>query len=332
MAYAYISIWGALLFLFAFFLARKINSFLPKWVLRNIRHIRWAAGITAAIITIIGVAHKLNTPALDPQVYAFFVSLFSILALFANPPKKPSEEEINRLKKQVAILLEKNQSLSISLQEVAVNLSRSTNDAFELGVAALGLGNYKEALKHLQKAENENKLILEKQTEIFFYEGNALWELGKYEEALQAYNKAIALKPDSHEAWYNKGVALRKLGKNEEALQAYDEEIAFKPDLHEAWYNKGNFLAELGREEETLQAYDKAIALKPDHQDAWCNKGNSLAELGREEEALQAYDKAIALKPDDYEAWYNKGVALKLFGKEDEAQKASLKAEELKKS
>ncbi len=298
MRYVYIGIWVILLFLFAFFLASQINSFLPESVLRNMQDIKWAAGITAGVIAVFGAVKKHNNPNFNLQVYVVLGSLFTILALFADPPKKPSEEEINRLKKELAVVRDEKESLSKSLQEVAVNLSRSTKDAFELGVAALGLGNYKEALKYLQKAENENQSILEKQAEIFFYEGNALWELDKYEEALQAYDKAIALKPDFHEAWYNKGVARGKLGKDEEALQAFDIAIALKRDFHEAWYNKG-------------VAHGK---------------------LGKYEEALQAYDKAIALKPDYPQAWYNKGVALKLLGKEDEAQKAFLKAEELKKS
>ncbi len=332
MRYVYIGIWVILLFLFAFFLASQINSFLPESVLRNMQDIKWAAGITAGVIAVFGAVKKHNNPNFNLQVYVVLGSLFTILALFADPPKKPSEEEINRLKKELAVVRDEKESLSKSLQEVAVNLSRSTKDAFELGVAALGLGKYKEALKYLQKAENENQSILEKQAEIFKYEGNALWELDKYEEALQAYDNAIAIKPDDHKAWSNKGVVFVKLEKYEEALQAYEKAIALKPDFHEAWYNKGVARGKLGKDEEALQAFDIAIALKRDFHEAWYNKGVAHGKLGKYEEALQAYDKAIALKPDDHKAWSNKGVALKLLGKEDEAQKAFLKAEELKKS
>lgn len=221
MLYIYISIWVILLFLFAFFLAHKINSFLPEWVLRDIQHIRWAAGITVIIITIIGAVHKLNNPALDLQVYVVFASLFSILVLFANPPIKPSEEEINRLKKELAVVREEKESLSKSLQEVAVNLSRSTKDPFQLGVAALGLGNYKNALQYLKEAESKNNLNLEKQAEIFFYEGITYWELGEHEKALATYEQAITIKPDYHEAWYNKGVVLKLLGKEVEAQKSF---------------------------------------------------------------------------------------------------------------
>ncbi|NJL83264.1 MAG: tetratricopeptide repeat protein [Chloroflexaceae bacterium] len=37
-----------------------------------------------------------------------------------------------------------------------------------------------------------------------FSRGNDLYGLGKYEEAIAAYDQAIAIKPDDPDAWYNK--------------------------------------------------------------------------------------------------------------------------------
>ena len=39
--------------------------------------------------------------------------------------------------------------------------------------------------------------------------GNALKEQGKLEEAIEAYNKALAIKPDYAEAYNNMGIALK---------------------------------------------------------------------------------------------------------------------------
>ena len=46
--------------------------------------------------------------------------------------------------------------------------------------------------------------------------GNALDDLGRLEEALAAYNKALEIKPDYAEAYYNMGNALLAKGKAEE--------------------------------------------------------------------------------------------------------------------
>jgi tetratricopeptide (TPR) repeat protein len=67
--------------------------------------------------------------------------------------------------------------------------------------------------------------------------GNALQELGKLEEAIEAYNKALAIKPDYAEAYNNMGVTLKDQGKLEEAIEAYNKALAIKPDYAEVWNN-----------------------------------------------------------------------------------------------
>ena len=45
----------------------------------------------------------------------------------------------------------------------------------------------------------------------------ALCKLGRFEEALQVYDKALELNPDCFDAWWGKAAALRNLGRFEEA-------------------------------------------------------------------------------------------------------------------
>lgn len=74
---------------------------------------------------------------------------------------------------------------------------------------------------------------------MIYHKGNALENLGRYEEAIVAYDAAIAIKPDYHEALSIKGLVLFGLGRYEEAIAAYDAAIAIKPDDHQALKNKG---------------------------------------------------------------------------------------------
>jgi Flp pilus assembly protein TadD len=140
--------------------------------------------------------------------------------------------------------------------------------------------------------------------------GGALRALGRTEEALDCYDRALALNPRDEQAWYNKGVALGALGRTEEALDCYDRALALNPRYEQAWSNKGVALGALGRTEEALDCYDRALALNPRYEQAWSNKGVALGALGRTEEELDCYDRALALNPRDEKAWFNKGAVL----------------------
>jgi tetratricopeptide (TPR) repeat protein len=67
--------------------------------------------------------------------------------------------------------------------------------------------------------------------------GIALQDQGKLEEAIEAYNKALSIKPDYAEAYNNMGVALQDQGKLEEAIEAYTKALSIKPDYAEAHRN-----------------------------------------------------------------------------------------------
>ncbi len=70
-------------------------------------------------------------------------------------------------------------------------------------------------------------------------EGLALYNQSRYDEALQAYDKAIEIDPQCAEAWFNKGNALDKQSAYESAIKAYEKAIKINPQLSAAWINKG---------------------------------------------------------------------------------------------
>ena len=52
--------------------------------------------------------------------------------------------------------------------------------------------------------------------------GIALQDQGKLEEAIEAFNKALAIKPDFAAAYSNMGVSLQEQGKLDKAIEAYN--------------------------------------------------------------------------------------------------------------
>jgi tetratricopeptide (TPR) repeat protein len=163
-------------------------------------------------------------------------------------------------------------------------------------------------------------------------QGIALSDLGRYEEAIDAYNKAIEIKPDYHEVWYNRGIVLSALGRKEEAIGSYEKAIEISPNFHEAWTDRGAILCDcLGQYEEAVNSFEKALKIKPDFYQAWFNCGIALSNLGRYNEAIDSYDKVIDLNPYLYDAWINRGAILcDRLGRYEEAVNSFEKALEIK--
>ena len=156
--------------------------------------------------------------------------------------------------------------------------------------------------------------------------GVANLDLGRIEQASNAFKKVTELNPNYADGFNNLGVALQKQGKFDEAMETYNKLILFKPDYVDAYYNMGNALQEQGRLDDAIDAYKKLISIKPDHADAYINMGVALKDLGKLEEAVESYSKSISLKPDYAVAYNNMGVALKDLGKLEKAIEACKKA------
>ena len=150
--------------------------------------------------------------------------------------------------------------------------------------------------------------------------GSSLDLLGRQEEAVSCFDRALEINPNDTWTLTNKAVALKGLGRNEEAVECCDCALTLNPRDEVACDVKGNALSALGRTEEALVCYDRAIEINPLNAEAWYNKGHALAsETSRLAEEIACYERAIELNPSFEEAWYNKGIALWKNGRADDA-------------
>ena len=182
-------------------------------------------------------------------------------------------------------------------------------------------GNLNQALKCYQEAVDDFTFVIDAapSAEAHNNRGNALGDLGRHEEALADYTRAIELNPQHANAHYNRGNALGDLGRHEEALADYTRVIELNPQHTNAHYNRGVTLDDLGRHEEALADYTRVIELNPQHANAHYNRGVTLDDLGRHEEALADYTRAIEINPQYAKAHNNRGGALGNLGRHEEA-------------
>jgi tetratricopeptide (TPR) repeat protein len=139
--------------------------------------------------------------------------------------------------------------------------------------------------------------------------GNALAALGRADEALQSFEQAIKLRPGYAPALINSAQLLQRFGRRREAIVNFDRAFAVHQPDADALVARGNTHYEMGSFAAALADYDRALKLRPDAAPLYNNRGNALRELGRHEEALPAFDRAIALKPDYAHAYSNRGNA-----------------------
>ncbi|MBD2166808.1 tetratricopeptide repeat protein [Calothrix membranacea FACHB-236] len=156
-----------------------------------------------------------------------------------------------------------------------------------------------------------------------------MWKLGRNQEALESYNKAIELNPKYKTAWNGRGNALWNLGRNQEALESYNKEIEINSNYENAWSGHGDALWKLGRDQEAVESYNKAIEINSNYENAWNGRGNALLNLRQFEEALKSYNKAIEINPHYETAWSGHGDALWKLGRNQEAVESYNKAVEI---
>ncbi len=140
-----------------------------------------------------------------------------------------------------------------------------------------------------------------------FNKGVELSELGRHEEALKAYEKAVEINPQYAKAWFYKGFALGEFERHEEALRAYEKAIEMNRQYAKAWYAKGVALAKVGKHEETKEAYEKAIEIDPKNALAYTNLGELFFKFGNLKEASEKIEKALNINGRLVSAWSLQG-------------------------
>jgi len=129
----------------------------------------------------------------------------------------------------------------------------------------------------------------------------------EFEEAQKA---ATEKEPNLHKIWANLAQAYEMAGRNDDAVGAYQKAIALKPDAG-YYLGMGTSYARLGKTAEATAACDGAAVLDK-LQAATCyrNIGIVYYNTGKMADAVDPLKKATELDPANAQAWYLLGAAL----------------------
>jgi len=117
----------------------------------------------------------------------------------------------------------------------------------------------------------------------------------RWDEAIEAYQRVVAIDPTYAAAWNNLGLLLHRVGRHGEARAAYEAALKHDPVCCESAYNLGSLDEDEGRPEDAIAHYRRALQLSPDYADAHFNLAAALARAGRPAEAVAHWQRYLAL-------------------------------------
>jgi len=138
--------------------------------------------------------------------------------------------------------------------------------------------------------------------------GNALFDEGKYEEAIAAYQNILTASPEAYIIFKNIGNCYFQMQKYPEAEAAYQRILEKDPQNAEAMLLIGNSYANRGDNDKAMEWYNKIDFEKISDPMVLYNIGSTLYSQSKLDLALKYYKRAVELQTDFIDAIYKQGL------------------------
>jgi len=135
---------------------------------------------------------------------------------------------------------------------------------------------------------------------LFFALGSALGKLGRYEDAVQSFQKVLEIEPENFEASRLVGYALMQLGRFEDALSYFRQAEKGMPESPRLLEDMAMSLAELKRFGEAIPYFGRAVKVNPSAP-VYANYALACAQTGDYKRAIALLETAILLPDADAE-------------------------------
>lgn len=189
------------------------------------------------------------------------------------------------------------------------------------GLARFMLGDRTGAERDLHRAST----LLPDDFDARYYLGRVYFEGSKLTLALESFRLAIELDPHSVKARNHLGQALEGLTRFEEAKDAYRKAIDLERDGREQsewpYYNLGVLLLAEGDTGQAVTLLERALERNPSSTQTRTKLGAAYSAASRLQDATEQLRAVVLAEPSNADAHYQLGRVLMKLGEEDQARK-----------
>ena len=134
-----------------------------------------------------------------------------------------------------------------------------------------------------------------------YAEGEAALQERRFADAVAKFSEGLRIDDNFRQRYVTmyaqRAFALHNLGRLDEAIPDYTRAIEKEPEINQAQYyfQRGLCFMSLGRPDDAIRDYGEAIALHPNHPGPFHLRGKLLFQQGRFAEAIGDFDSALAI-------------------------------------
>lgn len=165
----------------------------------------------------------------------------------------------------------------------------------------------------LENAPNDHR--------IYFLSGLINKDRNEMEKAERDFHRATELNQQFYEAWIQLGLLAAK-EEDSIAVNYYQNALDVRPESEEALYNIGIFYQEQGNIQKAIRTYNQLLDVNPENEKAYYNLGYiHLTMTQNYTKAEQYFRQALDVNPSNINTVYNLGVSLEQQQEYEEARK-----------
>ena len=153
----------------------------------------------------------------------------------------------------------------------------------------------------------------------YYSQGVREFEEGKYDKAIESFDKAIQQDPNFEDAYHYRGQAYYKLDRYPNAIIDYNKVLQLDPQNAEAYHHRGQAYSISGNYDQAIVDFSKAIGLKPDFAAAYSDRAQVYKKQGNEALALKDLNEALRYDPNQAEVFYQRGLTNQSLDKHRDA-------------